>query len=73
MNLSQIIRERITYSTFDLLSDIGGLSGMLGSILAFLMKIWNYNSADNFMVTQLFKFKRFAYEKEDRIIKYSMR
>ena len=63
MNLSQIIRERISYSTFDLLSDIGGLSGMLFSILAFLMRIWNYNSADNFLATQLFRFKRFASER----------
>ena len=60
----------MTYSTFDLLSDIGGLSGMLYSIFAFFMRLWMYNYPDNFMVSQLFKVKR--KDKTEETIDHSM-
>lgn len=40
---------------FDLLSDIGGLSSILISLLAIVANVWNYDNLDNMMVAHLFK------------------
>ena len=63
-------KERVTYSTFDFLSDIGGLSGMLYSIFAVFMQLWNYNCPDNFMVTKLYTVKNS--KGEEKAINYTM-
>ena len=60
MDLNRIELERSRYTTFDLLADVGGLSGMFASIFAVLMTVWNYNALDNYMVTKLFKVQRTA-------------
>ena len=35
-------------------SDVGGLGGVLVSIFFLLSSIWNFNSLDNMMVSNLF-------------------
>ena len=58
MDLNMIHIERKLYTVFDMLSDVGGLLGILTTIAAFLNSIWNYQAFDNFMVSRLFKIKR---------------
>ena len=50
--------ERTVYTSFDFLSDVGGLSGILVSGLWIFVNAWNYNSFDNYMVSNLFKMKK---------------
>ena len=50
--------ERTVYTSFDFLSDVGGLAGILISGLWVFVNAWNYNSFDNYMVTNLFKMKK---------------
>ena len=52
LNLSQV--ERNVYTMFDMLSDIGGLSGILVSTFALMASIWNYLAYDNYLVSRLF-------------------
>ena len=47
--------ERNKYTVFDLLSDVGGLLGILTAISSIMISIWNYQNFDNFMVSRLFK------------------
>ena len=58
MDLDMIHIERKLYTVFDMLSDVGGLLGILTSAAAFISSIWNYQAFDNFMVSRLFKIKR---------------
>ena len=58
MDLNLIHIERKLYTVFDMLSDVGGLLGILTTIAAFLNTIWNFQAFDNFMVSRLFKIKR---------------
>ena len=58
MDLNIMQFERKLYTVFDMLSDVGGLLGILTSICALLNAIWNYQAFDNFMVSRLFKIKR---------------
>ena len=58
MDLNMIHIERKLYTVFDMLSDVGGLLGILTSAAAFINSIWNYQAFDNFMVSRLFKIKR---------------
>ena len=60
--------ERTGYTLFDLLSDIGGLSGILMTFFTSFMAIWNYNSLDNLLVQSLFKTN-----KEDKVQTYLTR
>jgi len=41
MNLREIAREG--YTMLDWLSDIGGIQGMLISLIAIFVSAWNYN------------------------------
>ena len=43
MDLSLTNYERTLYTLFDLLSDIGGLSGILFSLFALFVRSWNFN------------------------------
>ena len=43
MDLSRVDYSRTRYTAFDLLSDVGGLSGMLASIFSVFMAAWNFN------------------------------
>ena len=58
MDLNLMTYDRSRYTVLDLLSDVGGLSGMFASIFTSFMALWNYNQLDNFMVMNLFQQKR---------------
>ena len=49
--------ERMAYTTFDMLSDVGGLSGIMIIFFQALIHLWNLNSFDNYLVSRLFKTK----------------
>ena len=49
--------ERMAYTTFNLLSDIGGLSGIVMLFCRFVNTLWNFNAFDNFMISRLYKIK----------------
>ena len=55
MNYDQILIERKGYTITDLLSDIGGLQGILISTFSVLISILNSNYLDEFLVAKLFK------------------
>ena len=57
MDLNRVDYSRSRYTVFDLLSDVGGLSGIFFSVFAVIMSAWNFNSLDNYMVMHLFKEK----------------
>ena len=61
-NLNLMTYQRTVYTLFELLSDIGGFSGLLYSICAMITFAWNFNSFENFMVQRLFKLKKPAAE-----------
>ena len=58
MDLSLIAYERTLYTFFELLSDVGGLSGILVTIFTVVVSIWNFHSFENIMVSNLFKIKK---------------
>lgn len=60
MDLNRVDYSRSRYTVFDLLSDVGGLSGIFFSVFAVIMSAWNFNSLDNYMVMHLFKQKKDA-------------
>ena len=43
------------YTFLDLLSDIGGLQGLLVSFVSYFVAFWNYNMLENYMVTKMFR------------------
>ena len=55
MNLDQLVVVREGYTFLDLLSDIGGLQGILFSSVGFFIAFCNYNMLDNYMVTKLYR------------------
>ena len=50
--------ERKVYTIIDMLSDIGGLTGIIATMFGIMNATWNYNAFDNFMVSRLFKIKK---------------
>ena len=58
MDLNMMHFERKLYTVFDMLSDVGGLLGILVTITAVFSGMWNFQALDNFMVSRLFKIKR---------------
>ena len=57
MDLNRVDFSRSRYTVFDLLSDVGGLSGIFFSVFAVFMAAWNHNALENYMVAHLFKVK----------------
>ena len=58
MDTGLMTYSRVVYTLFDLLSDIGGLSGILISFFLMIVTAWNHNKFDNMLVSRLFKIKR---------------
>ena len=58
MDLNVMQYERNVYTVFDLLSDWGGLNGIIITVFSVISATWNYLSFDNFMVSRLFKIKK---------------
>ena len=50
MDLSLITYERNVFTLFDMLSDIGGLSGILMTLFGVLTAMMNLKTFDNMMV-----------------------
>ena len=57
MNLSVKNVERAGYSFFDLLSDVGGMQGLLISCCGIILGVLNYNNFDNYLASRLYKIK----------------
>lgn len=58
MDPNLLMYERSVYTIFDLLSDLGGLNGILMTIFGLICATWNYNAFDNRMVKRLFKIRK---------------
>ena len=67
MDLNVLQYERQVYTFFDMLSEVGGLQGMLMMSFGYILSIWNYNSFDNFMVSRLFKIRKVDSEIKNEI------
>ena len=63
LDLKYIIREG--YYLLDLLSDLGGLYGLLFSVLSFALTYTNFNYLDNYLSAKLFKLENEHYEEDD--------
>ena len=55
MSMDQLVIERSGYTLLDVLSDIGGIQGILISGISFILSILNHNHLDNYLVAKLFK------------------
>lgn len=47
--------SRSGYTVLDLISDIGGMQGVLISGLGIIVGIWNHNMIENHLVARLYK------------------
>ena len=63
LDLNQKFIMRKSYSFLDLLSDIGGMIGILMGIFSSIVACFNFNNFDNYMVSRLFKVKKIDAEK----------
>ena len=55
MNLDQQLIARNGYTVFDYFSDVGGMQGLLLSLVASFLGFWNYNMLDDYMIMKLFR------------------
>ena len=55
MNLDITLIERNGYTILDVLSDVGGLQGILISAFAFIISFLNHNDLENYLVSKLYK------------------
>ena len=60
MSLDQTLVERTGYTILDLLSDVGGLQGILISAITIILSILNHNLLGNYLASQLFKSEEIA-------------
>ena len=56
-SLDQLFIQREGYTILDLLSDVGGLSGIGIWMLDILVKILNYDYMNSYMASKLYKLK----------------
>ena len=54
-SLDLLVIARAGYTVLDLISDIGGILGILMSAAGTFLFAWCYNSFDNYMVTKLYR------------------
>ena len=57
MNMDMNLIERSGYTVLDILSDVGGLQGILISGISLILSIFNNNYLENYLVNKLFKSK----------------
>ena len=58
LNLDRKFIMRKCYSFLDLLSEVGGMIGILMVFFSSVVSCFNYNNFDNYMVSRLFKVKK---------------
>ena len=58
LDLDQKFIMRKCYSFLDLLSEVGGMIGILMVFFSSVVSCFNYNNFDNYMVSRLFKVKK---------------
>ena len=49
MNLT--VKQRNGYTLVDILSDIGGLLGILTSLMTFFLNVWNYDYLESYLIS----------------------
>ena len=54
INMNMKIMQRVGYTTFDFLSDIGGVTSILYTFIRALLGAWTYNYFDRYMISQLY-------------------
>ena len=57
MSMDQTSINRSGYTILDLLSDMGGLQGILITGISLILSILNNNYLENYLVSKLFKFE----------------
>lgn len=57
MSRDLIVIERTSYTVVDLLSDVGGLQGILISAMTFVLRVFNNSHLSSYMVARLFRYK----------------
>ena len=55
MGMDQTLIERSGYTILDILSDVGGLQGILISGISLLLSILNHNSLNAFLASKLYR------------------
>ena len=55
INMDQTLIQRNGYTLLDILSDVGGIQGILISGASFILSVLNYKNLDNYLVSKLFK------------------
>ena len=55
MSLDVLKYEREVYTFFDMLSDVGGLMGIITTTFNYLVSLWTFQYFEDFMVSKLFK------------------
>ena len=58
LDLDRKLIIRKSYSFLDLLSEVGGMIGILSLFFSSVVSCFNYNNFDNYMVSRLFKVKK---------------
>ena len=48
--------QRDGYTIIDILSDVGGIQGILLSGITLFLSVWNYNQLEDYLATKLYKF-----------------
>ena len=56
MNMNLSIVQRTGYTLLDVLSDVGGLQGILISGIALFLSFVNYSYIESYLVSQTFKY-----------------
>ena len=60
MSMDQTSIQRNGYTILDLLSDVGGIQGILITGISLVLSILNNNHLENYLVSKLFKFEAAA-------------
>ena len=60
MNLDQKTLARTGYNVLDVLSDVGGIQGILMSGFGIILSIFNYNNFENYLASRIYIVQRSA-------------
>ena len=67
MNMNLTLIQRNGYTVLDLMSDVGGILGILSTGITYFLAFWNYNYFENYLITRLFKLERKDLDEEERM------